>query len=55
MFPESSGTKFWSHNFHIENSGILQTSMDQRVDSMKINVDIFQLPNEYHKQLELKK
>ena len=28
MFPESNGTKFWSHSFHLQNSGILQTRMD---------------------------
>ena len=43
MFPESNGTKFWSHSFHLQNSGILQTRMDQRVDPMKTNFDIFQM------------
>ena len=43
MFPESNGTKFWSHSFHLQNSGILQTRMDQRGDPMKTNFDIFQI------------
>ena len=43
MFPESNRTKFWSHNFHLQNSGILQTRMDQRGDPMKTNFDIFQI------------
>ena len=30
VFPESNGTKFWSHSFHLQNSGILRTRMDQR-------------------------
>ena len=55
MFPESNGTKFWSHSFHLQNSGILQTRMDQRGDPMKTNFDIFQNKNEYQKQLDLKK
>ena len=55
MFPESKGTKFWSHSFHLQNSGILQTRMDQRGDSIKMYFDIFKYKNEYHKQLELEK
>ena len=43
MFSESNGTKFWSHSFHLQNSGILQTRMDQRRDPMKTNFDIFQI------------
>ena len=43
MLPESNGIKFWSHSFHLQNSGILQTRMDQRGDSMKMNFDIFQI------------
>ena len=43
MFPESNGTKFWSHSFHLQNSGILQTRMEQRWDPMKMNFDNFQL------------
>ena len=31
IFPESNGTKTWSHSFYLQNSGILQTRMDQRV------------------------
>ena len=53
MFPESKGAKFWFHSFHLQNSGILQTTMDQRGEPMKTNFDIIQ--NEYHKQLELNK
>ena len=43
MFHESNGTKFWSHSFHLQNSGILQTRMDQRENPMKTNFDIFQI------------
>ena len=28
MFPESNVTKFLTHSFHLQNSGILQTRMD---------------------------
>ena len=41
MFPELNETKFWSHRFHLPNSGILQTKMDQRGDPMKTNFDVF--------------
>ena len=43
MIPESSGTKFWSHCFHLQNSCILQTRMDQRGHLMKINFGNFQI------------
>ena len=43
MFPESNETKFWSHSFHIQNSGILQTRMDQRGDPVRMNFDNFQI------------
>ena len=43
MFPELNGTKFWSHSFHLQNSGILQTRVDQRADPMKLNFDNFQI------------
>ena len=43
MFPELNGTKFRFHSFHLRNSGILQTRIDQREDSMKMNFDIFQI------------
>ena len=45
MFPKSNRTKFWSHSFHLQNSGVLQTSMDQRRggDLMKMNFDNFQI------------
>ena len=43
MFPESNGKRLWSHNLHLQNSGILQTRMDQRGDPMKTNFDIFQI------------
>ena len=51
MFSESNGIKFWSHSFHFQNSSILQA----RMDPIKMNFDTFQIKNEYHKQLELKK
>ena len=43
MFPVLNGTKFWSHSFHLQNSGILQTRMDQRGDPIKTNFGIFQI------------
>ena len=43
MFPELNGTKFWSPSFHLKNSGILKTRMDQRGDPMKTNFNIFQI------------
>ena len=43
MFPELNGTKFRSHSFHLQNSGILLTRMDQRGDPMKMNFEIFQI------------
>ena len=43
MFPESNGTRFWTHSFHPENLGILQTRMNQKEDPMKTNFDIFQI------------
>ena len=32
MFPKFNGTKFWSHSFHLQNSGILQTRINRRGD-----------------------
>ena len=43
MFPKLNGTKFWSHSFHLQNLGILQTRMDQRGEPMKTKFDIFQI------------
>ena len=43
IFPESSETKFWSHSFYIQNSGILQTRMDLRRNPIKTNFDNFQM------------
>ena len=43
MFPESNGTKFRSHSFHLQNSGIVQTRMNQSGDPMKMNFDISQI------------
>ena len=43
MFPESNGMKSWSHSFHLQNSGILQTRIGQIGDPMKINFDNFQM------------
>ena len=54
MFPEPNGTKFWSHSFHLQNSGTLQTRMDQRGTPWKWNLRIFKYKNEYHKQLAKK-
>ena len=42
-FPEFNGIKFWSHSFHLQNSGILQTRMEQREDPMLMNFDNFQI------------
>ena len=54
MFPESKGTKFWSHSFPLQNSVILQVRMDQGGgDSWKWILTIFKYKNEYHKQLYL--
>ena len=45
MFPESNGTKFWSHSFHLQNSDILQTRIDYenenefwRFSNTKLNI-----------------
>ena len=46
MYPESNGREFWSHSFHLPNSGILQRPYE---------MTIFKYKNEYRKQLELKK
>ena len=35
--------KFWSHSFHLQHSGSLQTKIDQRGDPTKMNFDNFQL------------
>ena len=43
MFFESNGIKFWSHSFHLQNSGILQTRIDLPGDPMKMNFDNFQI------------
>ena len=43
MFPESNSTKLWSHSFQLQNSGILQTRMNQRGNPIKINFDILQI------------
>ena len=37
MFSESNGTKFWSHSFHLQNSGILQTRMNKKGDGAHEN------------------
>ena len=54
MFPESSATLFWFHSFHLRNSNIFQTRMNQTGEPMKINFDIFQI-KKWISQLELKK
>ena len=43
MFPESNETKFWSHSFHLQNQGILQTRKDQKGYPLKMSFDIFQI------------
>ena len=43
MFPKLNGTKFWSHSFDLQNSGILQTIMDQRGDPAKMSFENFQI------------
>ena len=43
MFAESNGTKFWSQRFQLQNSGILQTRMNQSKRAMKMNFDNFQI------------
>ena len=51
-------SKFWnlfSRSFQLQNSGILQTRMGQRGDSMKMNFKIFKWKNEFPKQLGLEK
>ena len=37
------GIKFWSHRFHLQNSGILQTRMDQKRNSIKMKFNNFQI------------
>ena len=54
MFPELHGAKFSSQSFHLQNSGILPTRMNQRGNLMKMNFKIFKYKNEYNEQLELK-
>ena len=55
MFPESNGRKFWFHSFHLQNSGISKTRMNQRGTPWKRILTFFKYRNEYHKQLQLKK
>ena len=43
MFPEWNAIKFWSHCFHLQNPGILQTRIDQMGRPMKIIFDNFQI------------
>ena len=43
MCSESNGTKFWSQSFHLQNSGLFQTKMDQRGVPMKMNFENFQI------------
>ena len=43
VFPESSATQSWFHRFHLQNSSIFQTRMNQMGDPMKMNFDIFQM------------
>ena len=40
MLPESNGTKFWSHSFHLQISGILKTRVEQMGDPMEMNFEI---------------
>ena len=46
MFPESNETKFWSHSFHLQNQGILQTRRDQMRDPLLI-LPFFKYKNKY--------
>ena len=43
MFPESNEANVWSHSFHLQNSGILQTRKDLRGGPRKMNFDIFKI------------
>ena len=52
---ESNKTKFWPHSFHLQNSSILQTRMDQRGTPWKWILTIFKCKNEVPKQLGLEK
>ena len=49
MFPELSETKFWSHSLHLQNSGNLQTKIDERRTPWKWVLTIFKCKNEDHK------
>ena len=42
MFPESNETKFWSHSFHLQNSGILLNRWTKGGTPMKMNFYILQ-------------
>ena len=55
MFPESNGTKFRSPSFQLQNSGILQTRVDQRGYLMKIDFENFVLFNSGNIQCTLRK
>ena len=54
-FPELNGTKFWSHRFYLQNSGILQIRMDQKGDTpWKWILTFSKYKNEYRKELAQK-
>ena len=55
MLPESNGIKFWSHSFHLLNSGMLQTRMDQSGIPWKLILTFFKYKNEYHKHKQSSK
>ena len=55
FFPELNGIKLWSHRFHFQHSGILQTRIYQRGDTMKMNFDNFKIKTWIYKQSQLKK
>ena len=50
MFPESNRKKFWSHSFHLQNSGTDKTGPKGEPHEN----EFWHFSNDYHKQLELK-
>ena len=54
-FPKSNETKFWSHSFHIQNSGISIPEWIKGGTPLKWILTIFICKNEFFKQLGLKK
>ena len=50
MFPESSGTKFWSYSFYFQNSDIFRPELNKWGTQWKRILAFFKYKNEYHKQ-----